>query len=136
MLTQESNHRRKVKQPEESPVLSNVQDGPPPSTESSVTYVLTEASSDSVHAGASIELENDIQRTPGDDNTAQNEAPAVTDHNNVKAVSHISSEVSVHWEDDDGDDWLNDETPDGDGDGDAIRHIPIKTMMTTSRSVI
>lgn len=112
MLTQESKHRRKVKQPEGSPVLSNVQDGrPPPSMESSIPDMLTVASADSAPAGASVEQQTQTGRTTSD--PAQSEAPAVTDQNNVKAVS----EVSVFEEEEDGDDWLNDD--------DTIRHIPI-----------
>lgn len=127
MLTQESKHRRQVKQPEGSPVLSNVQDYPPPSMEPSVKDVpIGSSPADSAIAGASVEMETLKGNTPSDDMSAQNEAPATADQNHIKAVSNISSKVLVHGEDDDdndADDWLNDETPNVDVD--ITRHIPI-----------
>uniref|UniRef100_A0A7N1A494 BSD domain-containing protein n=1 Tax=Kalanchoe fedtschenkoi TaxID=63787 RepID=A0A7N1A494_KALFE len=106
MLTQDSKYRRKVKQPEGNPVSTNVQDAPLQSMKPSTK---------DVPAGSSTtDLEPQIHDGTSDENLP-------TD--NLKDVNHGSSEILVHSDDDDGDEWFNEEAPDVHGS--IARNIPI-----------
>ncbi|CAM8946879.1 unnamed protein product [Rhodiola kirilowii] len=133
MLTQESKQWRKVKQTEGTSRSSDVQDSPLRSIEpfikdAPIGSFTTELST---AERPSADLKTPNQERPSDvnspnDNQAPKEASiAVDDPKHLNALSDGSSlKVLVVKDEDDGDDWLNEETP---VEGNSTLNIPISS---------